>query len=187
MAFGNAQSAEQDHFDLLPFIAIMMCLLGTLLLVTMCMAAINIGAGAGEGWVLEPDAAAKKPVLIEWDGQFATWHSEQGLQRIENNFIEYAMVRGHWLRFDPNGREALVPGPQPNALDPLLDYLAARQKTHYALFAVRPGGFHNFRKFSARFAERGIDTGSEPIEQGKPVSLIAPPGGPPVTAPGDAK
>ena len=48
MAIGNTQLAEQDHFDLLPFIAIMMCLPGTLLLVTMSMAAINIGAGAGE-------------------------------------------------------------------------------------------------------------------------------------------
>ena len=44
-----------------PFIAIMMCLLGTLLLVTMSMAAINIGAGAGEGWVPAPDSGAKTP------------------------------------------------------------------------------------------------------------------------------
>jgi hypothetical protein len=48
MRIKNGQSAEQDHFDLLPFIGIMMCLLGALLLVTMCMGAINIGAGAGD-------------------------------------------------------------------------------------------------------------------------------------------
>jgi hypothetical protein len=50
MAIANRESAEQDHFDLLPFIAIMMCLLGTLLLVTITIAVINIGIGAGEGW-----------------------------------------------------------------------------------------------------------------------------------------
>ena len=37
-----------DHFDMLPFIAILMCTLGTLLLVTLSMAAVNLGPGAGE-------------------------------------------------------------------------------------------------------------------------------------------
>jgi len=62
MAIANTQSAEQDHFDLLPFIAIMMCLLGALLLVTMSMAAINIGAGAGagEGWVPKYGKAGRR-------------------------------------------------------------------------------------------------------------------------------
>jgi len=171
MAQAGARSAEQDHFDLLPFIGIMMCLLGTLLLVTMSMAAINIGAGAGEGWVPQPAPGEQKiPVLIEWDGKYATWHSEQGLRKIEENFIEYAKFDGQWIRFNSDGKGEKVTGPQPNPLDPLVDYL----KTHYALFAVRPAGFRNFPRFASRFEDRKIEIGSEPIDQGKHVRLILP-------------
>src|SRR5271169_180348 len=136
MSWGNAQSEEQDHFDLLPFIGIMMCLLGTLLLVTMCMAAINVGAGAREGWVPQPDPNAKIPVLIEWDGTYAVWHSDSGLQKIEEDFVEYADINGTWIRFDPDGSGHRVNGPQPNPLDPLVNFLETRRQTHYALFAV---------------------------------------------------
>jgi len=178
MATGNTQSAELDHFDLLPFIAIMMCLLGTLLLVTMSMAAINIGAGAGEGWVPAPDPSpgAKTPVLIEWDGKYAIWHSEKGPQKLEEDFIEFTKFGGGWVRFDQNGRATRVTGPQPSALDPLIDYLEPRRQTHYALFAVRPSGFSTFRRFASRFEDRNIETGSEPIDQGKPVRLVLPKG-----------
>ena len=176
MATGNTQSAEQDHFDLLPFIAILMCLLGTLLLVTMSMAAINIGAGAGEGWVPEHDPGAKVPVLIEWDGRYAIWHSEKGLQKIEADFIEYANFGHGWIRYDAEGLPQRVAGPQPNAMDPLIDYLESRRQTHYALFAVRPGGFGNYRRFASRFENRRIEIGSEPIDQGKPVRLVLPKG-----------
>jgi len=174
MAFANIQSEEQDHFDLLPFIGIMMCLLGALLLITMSMASINVGAGASEGWVPQPDPDAKIPVLIEWDGTYATWHSESGLQRIEENFEEYAKFDGKWVRFDPEGRAYRVVGPQPNPLDPLVNFLESRRQSHYALFAVRPTGFKNFRRFASRFEDRKIDIGFEPIEKDKPVRLIPP-------------
>ena len=59
-------------------------------------------------------------------------------------------------------------------MDPLIDYLESRRASHYALFAVRPGGFGNFRRFASRFENRKIEIGSEPIDQGKPVRLILP-------------
>jgi len=154
----------------------MMCLLGTLLLVTMSMAAINIGAGAGEGWVPAPDSGAKTPVLIEWDGKYAVWHSENGLEKIEEDFIEYVPVGKGWIRYSPEGHATRVDGPEPNALDSLVGYLERRQRTHYALFAVRPSGFATFRRFASRFEDRHIEIGSEPIDQGKPVRLILPKG-----------
>lgn len=151
----------------------MMCLLGTLLLVTMSMAAINVGAGAGEGWVPEPGPGLKTPVLIEWDGRYAIWHSETGVRRLEENFVEYVPFGRGWLRYDPKGHAQRVAGPRPNELDPLIEYLEARRATHYALFAVRPSGFATFRRFASRFEDRNIDTGSEPIDQGKPVRLLS--------------
>lgn len=172
----DTQSAEQDHFDLLPFIAIMMCLLGTLLLVTMSMAAINIGAGAGEGWMPESTSGSKTPVLIEWDGKAAIWHNEKTQQRIEADFIEYRKLRGNWFRIGPDDRLTKVAAPEPTAIDPLIDYLEKRRQSHYALFAVRPGGFENFRRLAVRFEDHGIEIGSEPIDAGKPVRLVLPAG-----------
>ncbi len=170
----NNQPAEQDHFDLLPFIAIMMCLLGTLLLVTMSMAAINVGAGAGEGWVPEQDPGAKIPVLIEWDGHSAIWHSDAGIRTIEVDLARYARTNVGWLRVDPDGGQEEVRNQKGGDLKLLLDYLETRKQTHYALLAIRPEGFFNLRRFTARFQERKIEIGSEPVEAGKPIHLILP-------------
>src|SRR5437870_2742034 len=78
------EDLSKDHFDLLPFIAILMCTLGCLLLVTMSMAAISIGPGAGEGWIPVRDwfPGAMIPILIEWDGSTAVFHLEGGKVRI---------------------------------------------------------------------------------------------------------
>ena len=126
MSLENAQPGEQDHFDLLPFIGIMMCLLGTLLLVTMCMAAINVGAGAREGWVPQPDPDAKIPVLIEWDETNVVWHSESGLQKIEENFIGVCQHQWNLDSIDPDGKGQRVDN-QPNPLDPLVNFLETRR------------------------------------------------------------
>jgi hypothetical protein len=178
MTVTGTQSADQDHFGLLPFIAIMMCLLGTLLLVTMSMTAINVGAGAGEGWIPQPAAAGgKTPVLVEWDGRYATWHAEKGLQRIKDDLVEYFRGDdGRWVRLDATGGGEFVAGPAPQPLDPLIDYLESRRDTHYALLAVRPSGFGSFYRFQMRFAHHKIPTGAEPVDQARPVRLILPGG-----------
>src|SRR5438876_743227 len=74
----NKKDQGKDHFDLLPFIAILMCVLGSLLLVTMSIAALSIGPSLGEGWIPKRDQnmASKTPILIEWDGTTATVHSQ---------------------------------------------------------------------------------------------------------------
>lgn len=93
----ETRETSADHFDLLPFIAILMCVLGCLLLVTLCMAAISLGAGVAERWTpvaatgqatsgrpaTGPVAASaavapKKPILVEWDGDQAIFHLESG-------------------------------------------------------------------------------------------------------------
>ena len=174
--------ASQDHFDLLPFISIMLCLLGTLLLVTMSMAAISLGAGAGEGWIPEPGqaSAGKTPILVEWDGTTAVWHKGQALVRIQAaGQTEFIQLGGTWFHIRRGeGKELnleLLNGAPPRGpLDDLLDELAAKHATHYALFAVRPSGFDSFPRFSAQFRARNIDIGYEPIEQTKPVRLMPP-------------
>jgi hypothetical protein len=168
-----------DHFDLLPFIAILMCVLGCLLLVTMSIAAISIGPGLGEGWIPGGDdhassggddhASSKIPVLIEWDGKIAVAHRD-GIRR------ELA-----WAPQEPStswdGSDAKVAGDQAStraAFDAFVDEMARMRKTHYALFAVRPSGFNNFELLADEFRDKGITVGSEPIDQHKPVRLLPP-------------
>ncbi len=146
-------SGQEDHFDLLPFIAILLCVLGTELLVTMSMATISLGVGAGEGWIptKDPAHATKTPTLIEWDGKVATVQRKGGEEKI------------------PVAVEDDTPSP---ALQQLLDELAAKRETDYALFAVRPSGFENYFRLAAKFRKRNIRVGDEPVEQGKKVKLV---------------
>ncbi|MGH9769906.1 MAG: hypothetical protein ACREAB_20980 [Blastocatellia bacterium] len=159
-----------DHFDLLPFIAILMCVLGCLLLVTLSVAALSLGAGAGEGWIPVPDRerAVKTPVLIEWDGKVATIHRQGRKIQAKWEMSELSRIRigGEWYTLSGLD-EKLDP-----ELKKLLDELESRRATHYALFAVRPSGFDNFERFANQFRSRQIDVGYEPIKQQKPVRLL---------------
>ena len=146
------QRDGKDHFDLLPFIAILLCVLGSLLLVTISISALSIGPGIGEGWLPTRDSgnADKTPVLIEWDGSTA--------------IIQYEgkKLQAKWSGYADKSAE----------LEQVLDDLSRRSSTHYALFAVRPSGFNNFERFADKFRDRKIDVGYEPIKQEKPVRLL---------------
>jgi hypothetical protein len=159
---------SSDHFDLLPFIAILMCLLGTLLFITMSVAAINIGPGAGEGWVpaATVNDTAKTPLLVEWDGETVIIQYSTGFKRISIG----QKVRS-WFNSDGNfkSREMLN----------FLSEMKSQNSTTYVLFAVRPSGFENFQTLAAEFRSKGIDIGYEPIEQGKSVRIEIPSKGQP--------
>jgi hypothetical protein len=144
-------SQQEDHFNLLPFIAILMCVLGTELLVTMSMAALSLGAGATEGWVPAVDSTrtTKTPVLVEWDGRKALIHRGKAREELA---------------------VALDKTPPP-AIARFLDEMASQRETAYVLFAVRPGGFENYYQLAQAFRERKIAVGFEPIEQNKAVRL----------------
>jgi biopolymer transport protein ExbD len=159
---------QKDHFDLLPFIAILMCVLGCLLLVTMSIAALSIGPGVGEGWVPTRDrqTASKKPILIEWDGTTAIAHYEGRKLKLKWSKPSRIRLGDSWfaLKEDSNADR--------EELNKFLDDVAELNQTHYALFAVRPSGFGNFFQFADEFRNRKIDIGYEPIQQEKPVRLL---------------
>jgi hypothetical protein len=156
------RESGKDHFDLLPFIAILMCVLGCLLLVTMSIAAISIGPGLGEGWIpgeSDRDSSSKIPVLIEWDGKMAVVHRNGARQE-----LAWATPKGN----DVDPPEASVRA----EFDAFLQDMARKRATHYALIAVRPSGFENFARFAYEFRRNDITLGSEPIDQNKPVRLL---------------
>lgn len=154
-----------DHFDLLPYIAILMCTLGTLLLVTLCMAAINMGPGAGEAWIPTSDTnrVTRIPVLIEWDGEAATVQRDQTRERIRIGTRSIKLVDGEFKIMEPDDDRP--------RLESLLAEMALKKNSHYALFAVRPSGFKSFLSLRSEFDDKEISVGYEPIPQGKTVKL----------------
>jgi hypothetical protein len=177
----------RDHFDLLPYIAILMCMLGCLLLVTMSMAALNMGPGAGEGWTpgegtnppprqagdglvtaWETQHTNKTPILVEWDGVTMLIHRDRERQRI---VLADPVVSTDKNTFFPKPRGKIRrPGDAEYAK--FIDEMAARRETTYALFAIRPSGFDGFWSLRADFESRDIPIGYEPINQDKPVRLV---------------
>lgn len=151
----NSVDPNRDHFDLLPFIAVMLCTFGCLLFVTMGVAAFTLGPAGGEIWVPSktnmnvPGSVKKQPLLIEWDGQTAVIHDPLGKRSVQ---------------WQPDG-------PLPNELASVVDMLSTHASTEYALFAVRPSGFANFNQLAQIFRDRSITVGYEPIEQPRPVQM----------------
>src|SRR5947209_7863817 len=130
------RSEDADHFDLLPFIAILMCTLGCLLFTTLSVAALSLGTGAAEGWipVVDPKRPHKTPVLIEWDERLTTIHRDRRV-------IVARWSQAGWeaLTGDTPAGSGGAAHPPPEVRS-LLDDLARHRETDYALFAVRPAG-----------------------------------------------
>ena len=154
------QQKSLDHFDLLPFIALMMIVLATLLFITMSMASINIGAGAAEGWIpaKNTDDYTKIPILVEWDGQNITVQNPSGHKRILVGKALRYWWNSDWDFRNPEMRE-------------FLEEMIDKKESYYVLFAVRPSGFENFQTLASEFRDKGVDVGYEPIEQSKNVRL----------------
>ena len=159
---------NRDHFDLLPVISILMCLLGSLLLVTISVATLSIGPGIGEGWLptTDPNQQGKRPVLVEWDGSVAKIHRENKKVIASWTGWPRTITFGD-LSIPVNGNLVID-----SHLIELLDELKENKSTHYLLFAIRPSGFKNFNGFAWKFRKEGIDIGYEPIQQEKPVRLL---------------
>lgn len=119
-------TAEKEHFDLLPFISIMMCTLGCLLLIALSMASLSLGS-AGEEWSTATKQSDKRPVLLVWDGTILK--ADLGKDRI-------------CVAWQPaNVLPPCPPGYRSGTRAEIFEYFLQRQQDRYALVAVRPSGF----------------------------------------------
>src|ERR1044072_1549402 len=77
-----------EHFDMLPFIGLLVCILGVLLFVTLSVAAIALGPNVTEGWLpIDAQVRNKIPVLVEWDGKTAVIHAENQM-KLTRSFLD---------------------------------------------------------------------------------------------------
>lgn len=151
-----------DHFDLLPFISILMCTLGALLLITFSVGAINLlNPRIGIVPIISTNTNARVPVAIEWDGAVALLHRGQERDPIR---IGVSYEDGE-VKVEENDTD----GP---AFKTLVDDLVTRSNTTYALFIVRPSGFESFPLVNLLFSSRGIQTGYEPFEEDQTVEIL---------------
>ncbi|MGE4088379.1 MAG: hypothetical protein AB7F93_09865 [Immundisolibacter sp.] len=157
----RASPGSQDHFDLFPYIAILMSLLGALLTATLGMASLSLGPGVAETWDMaaRDGTASKAPVLVEWDGSALTVH--EGAQR----------RRVPWL--DDQAAAAGGMRPRSAAMQRLLAEFGQRSATGYVLFAVRPSGFATLPRLTDDFRAAHIDIGYEPVGQERGVQLLS--------------
>jgi hypothetical protein len=150
----------QEHFELLPFINILMCTLGCLLLIALSMASLSLSS-AGETW--NPTSGnggpPKQAVLLVWDGGTV-------IAQIDQNRICAA-----WPSEDGADAEACPHDTRRGTFDQVMDYLRDHREDHYALIAVRPSGFAKFVFLRRKLTEENIDIGYEPIDQKKDVRL----------------
>lgn len=160
----RAISGTDEHFDLLPYVAILLCVMGCLLLVTLAYSAISLGTDSPEGWIISNDGqrSMPKPVLIEWDGKLATVH--RGKSKETFQWLDDRSVNADG---SPVGRTELT-----TEMKSLLDEFERQKASHYALFAVRPSGFDSYAAFSNSFRRRGIRVGAEPVAQQRAIHLL---------------
>lgn len=179
---------EKDHFDLLPFIAILMCTLGCLLFVTLSVAALSIGPDRGEGWIVGAKRSdGRQPVLVEWDGVAAVLHRDGRRLKVpwQSNDAELpapspATVATAGAGVGPVplagvSQETVAGGPGASrqlTFHTMMSWFYENRQTQYVLFAVRPSGFGSFDEFAEEFRTRGIKIGYEPIAQGRAVTLL---------------
>jgi hypothetical protein len=150
---GQPYSSETEHFDMLPFIGLLMCVLGVLLFVTLSVAALAMGPNVKEGWLpIRAQDRKKMPILLEWDGTNAVIH--RGKQT--SSILVYA--QGGLSRT--------------SEFSSFIDEMVSKRKSEYVLFAVRPSGFKNFQSIADEFRNRRVDIGYEPIAQEKAVRLL---------------
>jgi hypothetical protein len=141
---------------LFPFISILICTLGCLLMVTMSWVALALGPGLSEQWRVMTRgpgdrSVEKAPTLLEWDGDAVTVHPEK--------------VRVPWAAASVNN------GRNDSAFGRLLELVRKNRERQYLYVAVRPSGFGNLDPLLALIRSQQIDVGYEPIQQDRVVSL----------------
>lgn len=133
--------------DLSPFLGVLVCLLGSLLLILSSIVVLTLGAD--KTYAISPDllrmVTGKNPHVVVWDGMTVQILPEE--------------VSVPWDKARVND------GRNDTAFGKLLGKIEGNKKKDYLLVAVRPSGFHNFREIHGLIGRRKFEIGYEPLPQ----------------------
>jgi hypothetical protein len=165
---------------LFPILSVLVCLLGTLIL--MMGAVTSVSLGPGRTVLINVTGASsprrKQPTYLEWDGTALTVHPSRTRVPIDVEGTDLSqaeisdLLRRHsgvddvmpfyWAAVDAKYGAQIAATP----LAQLLDEVAAEASGRYLVVFVRPSGFASFVHVRNFLIRRHIDIGYEPIEQG---------------------
>jgi hypothetical protein len=165
---------------------VLVCLLGSLVMVLGAVAAFSLGPNRTV--IIKEEAVdptnAKTPEYVVWDGREVVVHPARvsvqldvdaaELSDSEIDAIAARALRGprggdvrerfrelYWQASDDK-IEAQIQG---TPVDDLLASITSRSQERYVVVLVRPSGFDSFRSVRDFLIRRDIDVGYEPIEQ----------------------
>ena len=142
-----SRAKRRARMSLFPFLNILVCVLGALILILLASASLSLGPGKNVRIrIKRADAHTDlRPTYLEWDGSSVTLHPERT-----------RVVADKALEND---------GENDSAFGKLLDRIEAEQGSRYIIVAVRPSGFHDFAVLREAIIRRKIRIGYEPIDQ----------------------
>lgn len=158
----DSSQEMNDHFDLLPFVAILLCVLGCLLFITLSIAGLSLTRPKTGVYVAGQD---KKPILVEW-GQNNTTIQKNGKR------IAIIWTAAQWNKLKHADMISLDELRLPKVLQETINDVSAQSSTQYIFFTVRPSGFETFAQIYRKCKEKhNIDIGYYPIAENENVEI----------------
>ena len=129
--------------DLMPFMAILMCFLGALVIIAVTVVMLSV-LYPQEVWRLGlAGEKPRTPIVVEWDGVNITIHPER---------VQVPVA----IALDEDGKNA-------SPFGRLLEEIIAQRDEKFLFIIVRPTGFSTFKPFLDLLNEHDINVGYQPM------------------------
>ncbi|HEX8903268.1 MAG TPA: hypothetical protein VF771_00340 [Longimicrobiaceae bacterium] len=142
---GGASVGGSLTAELFPFLSVLACVIGTLVLLVILVTSGVLGS--------------RRSITL-----VAQTSTGQNV-RLRPHYVE---VTAEGVVLHPGGQ--FVPaeqlGRRDTPLAALLAQVARKRRSEYVIVALRPGGYPNFHRVREQVENRGIEIGYEPIDEG---------------------
>lgn len=131
--------------ELFPFLAVLACVIGTLVLLVILVTSGVLGS--------------KRSITLV---------AQSSIGRNDRLKPRYVEVTAEGVILHPGGEfvSAARLGRGDTPLADLLAAVARRRESEYVIVALRPGGYPNFDQVRRQVENRGIEIGYEPVDEG---------------------
>lgn len=146
----RARKREDASVDLFPFLSVLACTIGALMLIALSFAG---GKASNMPEVIYYEGTGQIPHLLLWEGNVVVVDGEAGQTRVA------------WSEAKTNN------GKNDTPFGKMLQYVKENAATHYLFIIVKPSGFDTFDELSDLLDNRKLRFGYWPVAQDKVVSL----------------